>query len=217
MVEYKAYTKEKRAMSMVSTEHLYKEFGRIMAVKDVSFEVELSEIVGFLGPNGAGKTTTMKMLTGYLPPTAGTARIAGHDIIDEPLEARRHMGYMPENVPLYDDMRVYEYLYYRAKLKGLFGKSVRQQVGYVMDRCGLDSKRKSMIHTEGLSSTRWISGCPPRRTGIAHTGRTDQWIGSEPDTPDTRTHTLFSGRTHGHPFHPHIKRSGNDLQQSDNH
>ena len=134
-------------MSMVTTEHLYKEFGRTMAVRDVSFTVERSEIVGFLGPNGAGKTTTMKMLTGYLPPTAGTASIAGHDIIDEPLEARRHMGYMPENVPLYDDMRVYEYLYYRAHLKGLCGKSVRQQVGYVMDRCGLDHKRKSMIHT----------------------------------------------------------------------
>ena len=118
-----------------------------MAVKDVSFTVERSEIVGFLGPNGAGKTTTMKMLTGYLPPTAGTANIAGHDIIDEPLEARRHLGYMPENVPLYDDMRVYEYLYYRARLKGLSGKSVRQQVGYAMDRCGLDDKRKSMIST----------------------------------------------------------------------
>lgn len=134
-------------MSMVTAEHLYKTFGRFTAVRDVSFSVEKSEIVGFLGPNGAGKTTTMKMLTGYLPPTAGTASIAGHDICDDPLEARRHMGYMPENVPLYDDMRVYEYLSYRARLKGLYGASVRQQVGYVIDRCGLEPKRKNMIST----------------------------------------------------------------------
>ena len=134
-------------MSMVTAEHLYKTFGRFTAVRDVSFSVEKSEIVGFLGPNGAGKTTTMKMLTGFLPPTAGTASIAGHDICDDPLEARRHMGYMPENVPLYDDMRVYEYLSYRARLKGLYGKSVRQQVGYVIDRCGLEPKRKNMIST----------------------------------------------------------------------
>ncbi len=132
---------------MVKTEHLYKEFGRTMAVKDVSFTVERSEIVGFLGPNGAGKTTTMKMLTGYLPPTAGTASIAGYDILDKPLEARRHLGYMPENVPLYDDMRVYEYLRYRAKLKGIRGNAIREQVGQVAERCGLDSRIKSMIST----------------------------------------------------------------------
>ena len=98
-----------------------------MAVRDVCFSVERGEIVGFLGPNGAGKTTTMKMLTGYLPPTAGTASIAGHDILEEPLEARRHMGYMPENVPLYDEMRVYEYLSYRSRIKGLYGDSVRNR------------------------------------------------------------------------------------------
>lgn len=118
-----------------------------MAVRDVCFSVERGEIVGFLGPNGAGKTTTMKMLTGYLPPTAGTASIAGHDIMEEPLEARRHMGYMPENVPLYDEMRVYEYLSYRARIKGLYGSFVRKQVGFVIDRCGLEPKRKDMIRT----------------------------------------------------------------------
>ncbi len=132
---------------MVSTEHLYKEFGHTMAVRDVSFTVERGEIVGFLGPNGAGKTTTMKMLTGYLPPTAGTAHIVGYDVIDRPLEARRHLGYMPENVPLYDDMRVHEYLRYRAKLKGIRGKAVREQVGKVTERCGLEDRFKSMIST----------------------------------------------------------------------
>lgn len=134
-------------MSMVTAEHLHKVFGRFVAVGDVSFSIDKGEIVGFLGPNGAGKTTTMKMLTGYLPPTAGTASIAGYDILDKPLEARRHLGYMPENVPLYDDMRVYEYLAYRAHLKGICGKSVRQQIGLAIERCGLEPKRRNMINT----------------------------------------------------------------------
>lgn len=132
---------------MVTAEHLHKAFGHFVAVKDASFSIDKGEIVGFLGPNGAGKTTTMKMVTGYLPPTAGTAVIAGYDILDNPLEARRHLGYMPENVPLYDDLRVYEYLEYRARLKGICGTSVRQQIGYVIDRCGLDVKRRNLIST----------------------------------------------------------------------
>lgn len=134
-------------MSMVTAEHLHKAFGRFVAVRDASFSIDKGEIVGFLGPNGAGKTTTMKMITGYLPPTAGTASIAGYDILKKPLEARRHLGYMPENVPLYDDMRVYEYLEYRARLKGICGSSVRQQIAFVIDRCGLEPKRKNMIST----------------------------------------------------------------------
>lgn len=134
-------------MSMVIAEHLHKAFGRFVAVRDASFSIDKGEIVGFLGPNGAGKTTTMKMITGYLPPTAGTASIAGYDVLKNPLEARRHMGYMPENVPLYDDMRVYEYLEYRARLKGICGSSVRQQIAFVIDRCGLEPKRKNMIST----------------------------------------------------------------------
>ncbi len=134
-------------MSMVSAEHLHKVFGRFVAVKDASFTIDKGEIVGFLGPNGAGKTTTMKMLTGYLPPNAGTATIAGHDILDEPLEARRHVGYMPENVPLYDEMRVNEYLEYRSRLKGICGSSVREQIAFVIDRCGLEPKRRNLIST----------------------------------------------------------------------
>lgn len=134
-------------MSMVKAEHLHKVFGRFVAVWDATFSIDKGEIVGFLGPNGAGKTTTMKMLTGFMPPNAGTASIAGYDILDQPLEARRHIGYMPENVPLYDEMRVYEYLDYRARLKGITGSSVRQQIGYVIDRCGLEPKRSNLIST----------------------------------------------------------------------
>lgn len=132
---------------MAAAEHLSKNFGRAAAVNDVSFEIRKGEIVGFLGPNGAGKTTTMKMLTGYLPPSAGTASIAGFDIIDHPLEARRHMGYMPENVPLYDDMRVMEYLFFRSRLKGLRGNEMRRNVGDCVEQCGLNRVRRKMIRT----------------------------------------------------------------------
>ncbi|MCQ2370713.1 MAG: ABC transporter ATP-binding protein [Akkermansia sp.] len=161
-------------MSMVTAQHLHKSFGRFVAVRDADFSIDKGEIVGFLGPNGAGKTTTMKMLTGYLPPSSGTASIAGYDILDHPLEARRHLGYMPENVPLYEDMRVYDYLEYRAKLKGICGSSVRQQVGWAIDRCGLEPKRKNMIST--------LSKGYRQRTGLADAllGNPDLLILDEP-------------------------------------
>lgn len=161
-------------MSMVTAQHLHKVFGRFTAVKDATFSIEKGEIVGFLGPNGAGKTTTMKMLTGYLPPSAGTASIAGYDIIDHPLEARRHLGYMPENVPLYEEMRVYEYLEYRARLKGICGSSVRKQIGLAIERCGLEAKRKNLIST--------LSKGYRQRTGLADAllGNPDLLILDEP-------------------------------------
>src|SRR6187397_602646 len=106
---------------MISVSHLTKRFVGRTAVDDISFSVGKGEIVGFLGPNGAGKTTTMRMLTGYLPPTSGAASIAGHDIFKDSLKARREIGYMPESVPLYDDMRAEEYLKFRGALKGLRG------------------------------------------------------------------------------------------------
>lgn len=153
--------------AMVAAKHLSKTFGRVTAVRDASFSIEVGEIVGFLGPNGAGKTTTMKMLTGYLPPSSGTALIAGFDIIDNPLEARRHMGYMPENVPLYDDMRVREYLSFRARLKGIHGSGVRRTVGECMEKCGLENVRKKMIRT--------LSKGYRQRVGLA-----DALLGSPP-------------------------------------
>jgi gliding motility-associated transport system ATP-binding protein len=102
---------------MIEVEHLTKDYGTVVAVRDVSFRVEKGEIVGFLGPNGAGKSTTMRILVGFLGPTAGKVRIDGHDILEESLEARRAIGYMPEAAPLYPEMRVSEYLGYRAEVK----------------------------------------------------------------------------------------------------
>ncbi|BDS08187.1 ABC transporter ATP-binding protein [Oceaniferula spumae] len=132
---------------MIDVRNLTKRYGRHTAVNDLTFHVGAGKIVGFLGPNGAGKTTTLRMLTGYLPPSSGSASIAGYDIFRQSLKARRKIGYMPENVPLYDEMRVREYLKYRAQLKGLKGKDARNHIGEAMDLCGLTHVRRKMIKT----------------------------------------------------------------------
>jgi len=130
---------------MIRVQDLTKRYVGRTAVDHISFEVEKGEIVGFLGQNGAGKTTTIRILTGYLPPSSGFASIAGHDVFRDSLEARRRIGYMPENVPLYTEMRVREYLGFRAALKGLRGREVRRAVEDVMNLCGLTEMRKKMI------------------------------------------------------------------------
>ena len=130
---------------MIEVVNLTKRFPRHDAVRGISFSVEKGEVIGFLGPNGAGKTTTLRMLTGYLPPTSGTASVAGHDVYRESIEARRKIGYMPENVPLYSDMRVREYLRFRANLKGLNHRDAKRRVEEVVDTCGLESVKKKMI------------------------------------------------------------------------
>ena len=132
---------------MIQVENLTKRYAGFTAVRDVSFQVSKGEIVGFLGPNGAGKSTTMRMLTGYLPPTSGSARIAGFDIFEQSAEARRHIGYLPESTPLYHDMRVSEYLRYRAALKGVENAKLRERVGDVLEMCNLQEKERALIGT----------------------------------------------------------------------
>jgi ABC-2 type transport system ATP-binding protein len=132
---------------MIEATNLSKRYGRHLAVRDATFSVARGEIVGFLGPNGAGKTTTLRMLTGYLPPSGGSARIADFDIFRQSIEARKRIGYMPENVPLYDDMRVREYLGFRARIKGLSNGDARRRVSHVIDTCGLEGVRRKMIKT----------------------------------------------------------------------
>lgn len=102
---------------MIHVQGLTKDYGQRRAVSDLNFEIQKGEIVGFLGPNGAGKTTTMRILTGYMPPSSGTAELGGFDVIENPLEVRRLVGYMPETVPLYNDMTVFDYLMYMAKIR----------------------------------------------------------------------------------------------------
>jgi ABC-2 type transport system ATP-binding protein len=122
---------------MIRVDRLTKRYGAVKAVDRVTFEVGRGEIVGLLGPNGAGKTTTMRILTTFLPPTSGRAALAGHDVLDEPLEVRRRVGYLPESVPLYTEMRVREYLTFRAKLKDVARSRRRAAVDEVMARCQL--------------------------------------------------------------------------------
>lgn len=122
---------------MIEISELEKKYGDFAAVNKVSFSADKGEVVGFLGPNGAGKTTTIRMLATYLPPTSGTASIAGHDILREADDVRRKIGYLPENPPLYGEMRVSEYLQFVGELKGLRGKKLREACDEVLEKCFL--------------------------------------------------------------------------------
>jgi ABC-2 type transport system ATP-binding protein len=132
---------------MIQVQNLTKYFGPVLAVDHISFEVARGEVVGFLGPNGAGKTTTMRILTTYLPATSGIAKVADHDVMTDSLEARRNIGYLPESVPLYPEMRVDEYLNYRAKLKGLDRKERQKRTDYCLDRCRIRAVGRRLIGT----------------------------------------------------------------------
>ena len=132
---------------MIKVENLTKRYAGQTAIQDLNFEVTPGEIMGFLGPNGAGKTTTMRILAGFMPPSSGRASIAGFDVFGQSLQARAHLGYMPENVPLYSDMRVTEYLNYRAALKGVSHSRIAERVGDVKELCGLKDVERKLIGT----------------------------------------------------------------------
>ncbi len=132
---------------MIEVKGLYKRYGDLVAVRNVSFEVQRGEVVGLLGPNGAGKTTTMRVLTGFLPPSEGGVRIAGHDLEREPIAARRAIGYLPENPPLYPEMRVTDYLNFVAAIKDVPRASRADKVERALSACGLDEVRRQVIGT----------------------------------------------------------------------
>jgi ABC-2 type transport system ATP-binding protein len=132
---------------MIEVENLSKTYAGFRAVQNISFQVKKGEIVGFLGPNGAGKSTTMKVLAGYLPPTDGKIRIAGFDVVTDSLEVRKRIGYMPENVPLYTDMRVTEFLRFRAELKKVARRKIRDRVETVKQLCSLKDVENKIIGT----------------------------------------------------------------------
>src|ERR1700756_2497317 len=130
---------------MITVKELTKRYARTVAVDEISFEVSKGQIVGFLGPNGAGKTTTMRMLTCFMPPTSGTATVAGFDVLDKPLEVRRHIGYLPETPPLYPEMRTTEYLTFVGKIKGLRGPELTKRVEYVLGRCAIADVKDKVL------------------------------------------------------------------------
>ncbi len=130
---------------MIEVEDLSKRYGSHQAVRDLHFSVAKGEIVGFLGPNGAGKSTTLRMLTGYLNPTAGRIRIGGHDVSEDPNAVRKLIGYMPEGAPLYREMRVREHLAYRAAIKGVPRKSIASAIDRALERANIEDVRDRII------------------------------------------------------------------------
>ncbi|MDD4856474.1 MAG: ATP-binding cassette domain-containing protein [Candidatus Krumholzibacteria bacterium] len=130
---------------MIRVENLTKYYGETVGVRDLNFQVETGEVLGFLGPNGAGKTTTMKMLTCYLPPSAGTAKVSGFDIIEQSMEVRKRIGYLPERNPLYTEMSVRAYLGFVARVKGIRPPAQRGQIDGVIERCGLETVHRRTI------------------------------------------------------------------------
>ena len=130
---------------MIKVEGLTKRYGRTVAVNNISFEVEKGQVVGFLGPNGAGKTTTMRVLTCFLPPSAGTASLAGYDVLEQPLEVKRRIGYLPETPPLYPEMEVAEYLTFVGRLKGVPRSDIARRVDEVAGLCAIGDMRDKLI------------------------------------------------------------------------
>jgi ABC-2 type transport system ATP-binding protein len=130
---------------LIEVDHLTKSYGKNLAVNDISFTVDKGEILGFLGPNGAGKTTTMRILTGYLPATSGSARISGFDVFEDSMEVRRRIGYLPETPPLYLDMNVHTYLDFVARIKGVPGSELPNRVRRAMELANISDKRDQLI------------------------------------------------------------------------
>ncbi|MBT3881362.1 MAG: ATP-binding cassette domain-containing protein [Candidatus Scalindua sp.] len=146
---------------MIKVKNLVKRYVNVNAVDNISFHVNENEIVGLLGPNGAGKTTTMRILTCFMPATAGSAMVAGHDVFTDSLNVRQQIGYLPENVPLYLDMRAYEYLMFRAKLKNIPRRERRKKIEYCLEVTGIKDVQKQIIGT--------LSKGYKQRVGLADT------------------------------------------------
>ncbi len=132
---------------MLKVNHLTKNFSSFQAVKDISFEVKKGEVLGFLGPNGAGKSTSMRMITGFIPPTSGTAVICGHDILKDPVTAKRCIGYLPENAPGYGTMTVTDFLTFIARIRGYRGQELAAKVEGAIKRSKLEDVRRQTIET----------------------------------------------------------------------
>ncbi len=130
---------------MITVKELTKRYARTTAVDQITFQVATGQIVGFLGPNGAGKTTTMRMLTCFLPPSAGTANVAGFDVLEQPLEVKKRIGYLPETPPLYPEMETGEYLKFVGKLKGLSGADLQKRVDFACDRCAISDVKTKLL------------------------------------------------------------------------
>ena len=205
--------------AMIEVTNLTKRYAGRTAVADISFTVARGEIVGLLGPNGAGKSTTMRILSCFLPATSGTVRVAGFDVFHQSDEVRRRIGYMPENNPLYPEMRVREYLKFRARLKGLGWRRSRERVSTVMEQCGLTDVGRRIIGQ--------LSKGYRQRVGLAdalvHEPELiildEPTIGLDPHQIRAVRQLIKSlaRQTHGADFDAHSARGGNDVQPDAHH
>ena len=172
-------------VEVISVSHLTKRYGDLVAVDDVSFEVGKGEVVGFLGPNGAGKSTTLRILAGFLGQTKGTVRVCGHDVATDALEAKRLLGYMPESVPLYPEMRVVEYLQFRAELKRIERNKRRGAVDDAMEKAGVVNRATSVIGKLSKGYRQRVGLAADARCRVpaaAHSRRAHRRPRPEPDT-----------------------------------
>jgi ABC-2 type transport system ATP-binding protein len=204
---------------LIEVDHLTKSYGTARAVNDISFSVAKGEILGFLGPNGAGKTTTMRMLTGYLPATSGTARIAGYDVADQSIEVRRHIGYLPETPPLYPEMSVHAYLEFVARIKQVAPADIPRRVDQAMAMSNIVDKRNELIKR--------LSRGYKQRVGLAQAivHNPDVVILDEPtvgldpkqiiEVPQTDQGP--GRRAHDHSFDSHSSGSEHDLRSRSDH
>ena len=204
---------------MIKVEGLTKRYARNIAVDNISFEVEKGQIVGFLGPNGAGKTTTMRVLTCFLPPTSGTASVAGFDVQQNPMEVKRRIGYLPETPPVYPDMEVVEYLDFVGRIKGIPTADLPKRIDEVAEKCAIADVRKKLIGK--------LSKGYRQRVGLAQAiiHNPDVLILDEP-TSGLDPHQIIetrdlikglAGRPHDYSFHPHSARSRADLRAGHHH
>jgi ABC-2 type transport system ATP-binding protein len=204
---------------VIEVQHLTKRYGRVTAVDDVSFRVERGEILGFLGPNGAGKTTTMRILTGYMPATDGKAIVAGFDVFDQPIEAKRRTGYLPETPPLYPDMSVIEYLEFVAKIKGVPSNERSSRIKQVMQRTRIDDMasrqcaKLSKGYRQRVGLAQAILHNPDVLILDEPTGRSR----SQTDHRNPRAHQGTRWRPHHHPEHAHPARGLADVPAGRHH
>ena len=185
---------------MIDVQHLTKRYGRVTAVDDVSFRVERGEILGFLGPNGAGKTTTMRILTGYMPPTEGKALVAGYDVLEQPLDAKRRTGYLPETPPLYPEMTVREYLDFVSQDQGRRARASEGSASTAaMERTRVADVAQPALRqaVEGLPAARRPGAGHPPQPERADPRRADGRSRPEADPRDARAHQRPRRRPHG--------------------
>ena len=205
--------------AMIEVENLTKRYGRHTAVDGVSFKVQKGEILGFLGPNGAGKTTTMRILACYLPPTEGSARVAGFDVFDAPMEVKQRVGYLPETPPLYPDMDVETFLDFVAKIKAVAPKSRKARIDEAIEKCRIGDVRRTLIGrlSKGLSpACRPGPGHPPQ-PGRPDPRRAHGWPRPQADHRDARADPGAGGRAHHRPVDPHPARGLHDLRTRRHH